>query len=224
MTTNKVILMHCSQRMNTFTSTTVTFHWIKHRTHVTAIPLSSAFHSWFPLSFNGPQVRVPLIAVTCCNINHYTIDKRNMNTFRIATNILISMNVLLHLSRALEFDLRYIKMYYIEFQYSYGINGVARCAEQSKATRSFNQNFRQQNADIENVRLLTFFNSLTASNNTLNTALPSLVIMLLLLLLSPSSSSPLCRVFIRIFLRQTMSLGNTVLQLFRCYYSWCLYR
>ena len=31
------------------------------------------------------------------------------------------------------------------------------------------------------------------------------------------------RVFILIFLRQTMSLGNTVLQLFCCYYSWCLY-
>ena len=39
-----------------------------------------------------------------------------------------------------------------------------------------------------------------------------------------SSSSPLCRVFILIFLRQTMSLRNTVLQLFCCYYSWCLYR
>ena len=51
---------------------------------------------------------------------------------------------------------------------------------------------------------------------------------LLLLLLSSSSSSssssPLCRVFILIFLRQTTSLGNTVLQLFCCYYSWCLYR
>ena len=48
----------------------------------------------------------------------------------------------------------------------------------------------------------------------------------LLLLLSSSSSSsyPLCRVFILIFLRQTMSLGNTVSQLFCCYYSWCLYR
>ena len=46
----------------------------------------------------------------------------------------------------------------------------------------------------------------------------------LLLLLLSSSSSPLCRVFILIFLRQTMSLGNTVLQLFCCYYSWCLYR
>ena len=39
-----------------------------------------------------------------------------------------------------------------------------------------------------------------------------------------SSSSPLCRVFKLLFLRQTMSLGNTVLQLFCCYYSWCLYR
>ena len=39
-----------------------------------------------------------------------------------------------------------------------------------------------------------------------------------------SSSSPLCRVFVLIFLRQTMSLGNAVLQLFWCYYSWCLYR
>ena len=43
-----------------------------------------------------------------------------------------------------------------------------------------------------------------------------------LLLSSSSSSSPLCRVFIFIFLRETMSLGNTVLQLFFCYYSWCL--
>ena len=52
--------------------------------------------------------------------------------------------------------------------------------------------------------------------------------LLLLLLLSssslPSSSSPLCRVFILIFVRKTMSLGNTLLQLFCCYYSWCLYR
>ena len=46
----------------------------------------------------------------------------------------------------------------------------------------------------------------------------------ILLSLSSSSSSPLCRLFILIFLRQTMSLGNTVLQLFCCYYSWCLYR
>ena len=38
---------------------------------------------------------------------------------------------------------------------------------------------------------------------------------------SSSSSTPLSRVLI--FLRQTMSLGNTVLELFCCFYSWCLY-
>ena len=43
--------------------------------------------------------------------------------------------------------------------------------------------------------------------------------LLLLLLSSSSTSSPLCRVFILIFLRQTMSLGSTVLQLFCCFYS-----
>jgi hypothetical protein len=37
---------------------------------------------------------------------------------------------------------------------------------------------------------------------------------------SSSSLSPLCRVFIHIFLRQTMSLSNTMLQLF-CRYSLC---
>jgi len=37
--------------------------------------------------------------------------------------------------------------------------------------------------------------------------------LLLLLLLLLSSSSPLCRVFILIFLWQTMSVGNTVLLL-----------
>ena len=47
--------------------------------------------------------------------------------------------------------------------------------------------------------------------------------LLLLLLLLSSSSSPLCRVFIHIFLRRTMSLGNTVFQLFCHYYLWCLY-
>jgi hypothetical protein len=52
-----------------------------------------------------------------------------------------------------------------------------------------------------------------------------LLLLLLLLLLSSSSSvSPLCKVFTLIFLRQTMSLGSTVLQLFWCYYSWCSYR
>ena len=39
---------------------------------------------------------------------------------------------------------------------------------------------------------------------------------------SSSSSSPLCTVFIHIFLRQTMSLGNTAFQLFCHYYLWCL--
>ena len=50
-----------------------------------------------------------------------------------------------------------------------------------------------------------------------------LVVVVLVLSLSSSLSSPLCRVFILIFLRQTMSLGNTVLQLFCCFYSWRLY-
>ena len=49
-------------------------------------------------------------------------------------------------------------------------------------------------------------------------------LLLLLSSSSSSSSSPLCTVLILIFLRQTMSLGNTLLQLFCCYYSWCLYR
>jgi len=46
-------------------------------------------------------------------------------------------------------------------------------------------------------------------------------LLLLLLLLSSLSSSvsPLCRVSTHIFLRQTISLGNTVLQLFWCNYS-----
>jgi len=48
-----------------------------------------------------------------------------------------------------------------------------------------------------------------------------LLVLLLLLLLSPVS--PLCRVSTLIYLRQTMSLGNTVLQLFWCNYSWCVY-
>jgi len=51
-----------------------------------------------------------------------------------------------------------------------------------------------------------------------------LLLLLLLLLSSSSLSSPLCKVIIPIFLRQTVSLGNKVLQLFCCYYSWCLYR
>ena len=59
-------------------------------------------------------------------------------------------------------------------------------------------------------------------NNHCHRVTAHLQLNILLLLLS--SSSPLYRVFILIFLRQTMSLGNTVLQLFCCYYSWCLYR
>jgi len=51
-----------------------------------------------------------------------------------------------------------------------------------------------------------------------------LLLLLLLSSSSSSSSSPLCRVFILTFLRKTMSLGSRVLQLFCCYYSWCLYR
>jgi hypothetical protein len=51
------------------------------------------------------------------------------------------------------------------------------------------------------------------------------LLLLLLLLLSSSSSSlsPLCRVFIHVFPRQTVSLGNTLLQLFCRYCLWCLY-
>jgi hypothetical protein len=43
---------------------------------------------------------------------------------------------------------------------------------------------------------------------------------LLLLLLLVKILSPLCRVFTHIFLRQTMSLGNTRLQLFCRYCLW----
>jgi len=49
-------------------------------------------------------------------------------------------------------------------------------------------------------------------------------LLLLLLLLLLSSVSPIRRVYTLLFLRQTMSLGNTVLQLFCCYYSWYVYR
>jgi len=50
------------------------------------------------------------------------------------------------------------------------------------------------------------------------------IIIIIIIIIIRSSSSPLCRVFMLIFLRQTMFLGNTVLQLFCCYYSWCLFR
>jgi hypothetical protein len=46
---------------------------------------------------------------------------------------------------------------------------------------------------------------------------------LLLLLLLVKIQSPLCRVFTHIFLRQTMSLRNTMLQLFCRYCLWCPY-
>ena len=66
-----------------------------------------------------------------------------------------------------------------------------------------------------------FHNVITLSSGLVSAYFGTLSLLLLLLLLL--SSSPLCRVFILIFLRQTMSLGNTVLQLFCCYYSWCVY-
>jgi len=44
-----------------------------------------------------------------------------------------------------------------------------------------------------------------------------LLLLLLLLLLSTSPSYPLCRVFILIFPRQTMSLGNTVVTIHGAY-------
>jgi hypothetical protein len=49
------------------------------------------------------------------------------------------------------------------------------------------------------------------------------VLLLLLLSSSSSSLSPLCRVFIHIFLRQTVSLRNTTLQLFCHCCLWCSY-
>jgi hypothetical protein len=50
-----------------------------------------------------------------------------------------------------------------------------------------------------------------------------LLLLLVVLLLSSSSSSPLCRVSIHIFPRQTMSLGDTLLQLFcLCYHTMTL--
>jgi hypothetical protein len=48
----------------------------------------------------------------------------------------------------------------------------------------------------------------------------SVLLLLLLLLLSLAA---LGRVFIHIFPRQTMTLGNTLLQLFSRYCLWCLY-
>ena len=44
-----------------------------------------------------------------------------------------------------------------------------------------------------------------------------IIIMIIIIIIS------LCRVFILIFLRQSMSLGNTLLQPFCCSYSWCIH-
>jgi len=61
-------------------------------------------------------------------------------------------------------------------------------------------------------------------NNHCHRMTAHLQLNILLLSLSSSALSPLCRVFIHIFLRQTMFLGNRVFQLFCQYYLWCLYR
>ena len=49
------------------------------------------------------------------------------------------------------------------------------------------------------------------------------VVVVVVVVVVSSSLSPLYRVFIHIFLRQTISLENTVFQLFCHYYLWCLY-
>ena len=58
-----------------------------------------------------------------------------------------------------------------------------------------------------------FFQSLTTNIISPQLNVPTSVNAVLLLLLLLSSLSPLCRVSIHIFLRQTMSLGDTLLQL-----------
>jgi len=50
------------------------------------------------------------------------------------------------------------------------------------------------------------------------------VVVVVVVVVVLSSVSPLCRVSTLIFPRKNMSLRNTVLQLLRCYYSWCVYR
>ena len=59
-------------------------------------------------------------------------------------------------------------------------------------------------------------NRLTRGRVICRTSLATVIIITIIII-------SFCRVFILIFLRQTVSLGNTVLQLFCCYYSWCLY-
>ena len=66
---------------------------------------------------------------------------------------------------------------------------------------------------LRNISVDTLHKGDTEDNLLLLLSLPSL---------SSSSVPPLCRVSTLIFLRQTMSLGNTVLQLFWCNYSWCV--
>ena len=65
--------------------------------------------------------------------------------------------------------------------------------------------------------------------SSLTSCFPGMLLMcvlndIIIIIIMSSLSSSLCRVCILIFLKQTMSLGNTVLQLFCCYYSWYLYR
>jgi hypothetical protein len=87
---------------------------------------SSVFHERFPLSLNVLKVRFPLITVAYDVINHYMRDKQDVNAYATPANFFLSLNLLLHLSHGLEFDLRYINMRYIEFQCSHGRSGVAR--------------------------------------------------------------------------------------------------
>jgi hypothetical protein len=61
------------------------------------------------------------------------------------------------------------------------------------------------------------------SSHKLNSLMQILLLLLLLLLLLVKIPSPLCRVFTHIFHRQTMSLSNTMLQLFCRYCLWCPY-
>jgi len=78
----------------------------------------------------------------------------------------------------------------------------------------------EQNLDKDNFSEFTYNPVFKVTVNYCNDKL----LLLLLLLSSSSSSSPLCKVLIFIFLRQNMSLGNKMMQLFCCYNSWFLYR
>ena len=76
------------------------------------------------------------------------------------------------------------------------------------------------------LQFLSFFVITCVSAEVLMSINRHVILSLFLLSLSSSSSSSsaVCRVLIHIILRKTMSLENTVLQLFCYYYSWCLYR